>query len=168
MNRRAFLFGTAALAATTAEAVEIHFAPVENLERIDVALIDAAERSIDLAAFVLTSWPVIDALNRAAARGVEVRVVLDKSQSADRLAGPAVRVWTRRPLMHLKTMVIDGQRLRTGSANFSASGLKSQANDLLVIDEPAMVRRAEENFTRLWAESRQPSPPLTAPRSPPF
>jgi len=33
----------------------IHYAPAENLEHIDVALIDRAEHEIDLAAYVLTA-----------------------------------------------------------------------------------------------------------------
>jgi hypothetical protein len=32
----------------------IHYAPVENLEQADVALIDRAEHDIDIAAYVLT------------------------------------------------------------------------------------------------------------------
>jgi hypothetical protein len=34
----------------------IHYAPAENLEHVDVALIDRAEREIDMAAYVLTDW----------------------------------------------------------------------------------------------------------------
>lgn len=44
----------------------IHYAPVENLERSDVALIDQAEHNIDIAAYVLTDWPVMQALFWAA------------------------------------------------------------------------------------------------------
>jgi phosphatidylserine/phosphatidylglycerophosphate/cardiolipin synthase-like enzyme len=44
--------------------------PAENLEHIDVELIDSAQREIDLAAYVLTDWPVIQALTRVAGRGV--------------------------------------------------------------------------------------------------
>jgi phosphatidylserine/phosphatidylglycerophosphate/cardiolipin synthase-like enzyme len=36
--------------------------------------------------------------------------------------------------MHLKSYQIDGRLLRTGAANFSASGLKRQDNDLIMID----------------------------------
>jgi phosphatidylserine/phosphatidylglycerophosphate/cardiolipin synthase-like enzyme len=57
----------------------IHYAPGENLERIDVALIDGAEREIDMAAYVLTDWPVMQALTRAADRGY-----LDGTQLAER------------------------------------------------------------------------------------
>jgi phosphatidylserine/phosphatidylglycerophosphate/cardiolipin synthase-like enzyme len=35
--------------------------------------------------------------------------------------------------MHLKSYEIDSKLLRTGAANFSASGLKRQDNDLIVI-----------------------------------
>jgi phosphatidylserine/phosphatidylglycerophosphate/cardiolipin synthase-like enzyme len=49
----------------------IHYAPAENLEHVDVALIDRAEHEIDMAAYVLTDWPVMQALTRAADRGVK-------------------------------------------------------------------------------------------------
>jgi hypothetical protein len=39
----------------------VHYAPAENPERVDVALIDTARNEIDLAAYVLTDWPVIQA-----------------------------------------------------------------------------------------------------------
>ena len=35
-------------------APSIHYAPAENLEHVDVALIDAAKHEIDLAAYILT------------------------------------------------------------------------------------------------------------------
>jgi phosphatidylserine/phosphatidylglycerophosphate/cardiolipin synthase-like enzyme len=47
-------------------ALVIHYAPAENLEHIDVALIDTAKHEIDMAAYVLTDWPIMLALTRAA------------------------------------------------------------------------------------------------------
>jgi phosphatidylserine/phosphatidylglycerophosphate/cardiolipin synthase-like enzyme len=71
--------------ATTADdsAPVIHYAPIENLEHIDVALIDAAKREIDLAAYVLTDWPVIQALTRAADRGVKTGVAARLGRALD-------------------------------------------------------------------------------------
>ena len=40
----------------------IHYAPAENLEHVDVALIDRAEHEIDMAAYALTDWAVMQAL----------------------------------------------------------------------------------------------------------
>ena len=62
----------------------IHYAPGENLEHVDVDLIDRAEHEIDMAAYVLTDWPILQALTRAADRGVKVRIYLDGTQLAER------------------------------------------------------------------------------------
>jgi phosphatidylserine/phosphatidylglycerophosphate/cardiolipin synthase-like enzyme len=62
----------------------IHYALAENLEHIDVELIDTAKREIDMAAYVLIDWPVMQALTRAADRGVEIRIYLDGAQLGER------------------------------------------------------------------------------------
>jgi phosphatidylserine/phosphatidylglycerophosphate/cardiolipin synthase-like enzyme len=83
------LFATAALLALCSPgladpAPALHYAPAENLERLDAALIDQAKHEIDMAAYVLTDWPVMLALTRAADRGVKVRIYLDGVQLAER------------------------------------------------------------------------------------
>ena len=62
----------------------IYYAPAENLEHIDVALIDGAQHEIDMAAYVLTDWSVMQALRRAADRGVQIRIYLDGTQLGER------------------------------------------------------------------------------------
>ena len=120
--------------------VEIHYAPAENLERVDVDLLRSAHTKIDMAAYSLTDWPVIDALIDAHRRGVAVRIVLDPSQqhALDRLREitGSIRMKAPGPYMHLKSYAIDGRILRSGSANLSASGLKQQDNDLIIVREP--------------------------------
>jgi phosphatidylserine/phosphatidylglycerophosphate/cardiolipin synthase-like enzyme len=56
--------------------------------------------------------------------------------------------------MHLKAYAIDGEVLRTGSGNFSRSGLASQDNDLVFITDPATVDAFETNFERIWAPAQ--------------
>lgn len=56
------------------------------------------------------------------------------------------------PLMHLKSYQIDGRWLRTGAANFSASGLKRQDNDLLIIESRAAATAFERRFDAIFAE----------------
>ena len=142
-----------------AESVEVHYAPVENLEHIDVAELRSARTKIDMAAFSLNDWPVIDALIAAKRRGVAVRVVLDPSEqhAMDRLSEIAnnIRMKAAGPYMHLKAFAVDGGSLRTGSANFSASGLKLQDNDLILIREPGAVRAFEARFEQIWAVGKQ-------------
>ncbi len=142
----------------------IHYSPVENLEHTDIMLIDQAEHNIDIAAYVLTDWAIIRALIRAAQRGVKVRLYLDGRRIGEReptplfrelLVTPEIDVRFKRPkspLMHLKSYQIDGRWLRTGAANFSASGLKRQDNDLLVIDSEAAAKAFERRFNVIFAE----------------
>lgn len=152
---RPFLPGIALLYASVfAAGLELHYAPPENLEQVDVALIDSARLSIDLAAFVLTDWPVIAALDRAAERGVVVRIVLDPGQHhsyarLDKLAD-GIRVKHKGPLMHLKAYAIDGAVLRTGSANLSASGEKRQDNDLVIDRDATSAMQFERRFEQIW------------------
>jgi phosphatidylserine/phosphatidylglycerophosphate/cardiolipin synthase-like enzyme len=53
--------------------------------------------------------------------------------------------------MHLKSYQIDGRLLRTGAANFSASGLKRQDNDLIVIESAEAVASFKGNFDARFA-----------------
>jgi len=59
--------------------------------------------------------------------------------------------------MHLKSHQFDGRLLRMGAANFSASGLKRQDNDLIVIESAeaaAAFKRAFYARCRLALSSR--------------
>ncbi len=148
-----------------AATIDIHYAPAENLEAIDVALLDNAGVSIDMAAYVLTDDSVIAALGDAADRGVAVRLYLDRSEFGGHsekivalLAKPGVaaRVKPSGVLMHMKAYAVDGAQLRTGSGNFSRSGLSRQDNDLLVTDDKAAVARFEHDFDRIFAQGLAP------------
>lgn len=145
-------------------ALEQHFSPAENLERIDVALIDSAARTLDMAAYVLTDRPVIEALARAGRRGVRVRLfrqpqdyeargVVAEALADLEPAGVTIRFQDPgKPLMHLKAYCVDGSTLRVGAANFSASGLKHQANDLEIIRGETACAGFDRTFAKLWEE----------------
>jgi phosphatidylserine/phosphatidylglycerophosphate/cardiolipin synthase-like enzyme len=113
-----------------------HSLRAENLEHVDVALIDSAQHEIDMAAYVLTEWPVMQALTRAADRGVAIRIYLDGKHLAEREPAkvsndlaetPGVEIRIKRTgsdPMHLKSYQIDGRLLRTGAANFSGEQMQ--------------------------------------------
>jgi hypothetical protein len=50
-----------------------------------------------------------------------------------------------------KSYQIDGRFLRTGAANFSASGLKRQDNDLIVIESAGAAASFKRNFDARFA-----------------
>lgn len=155
--------GAAAIAAAgpVAPPFEQHYAPGENLEAIDVALIGEAGHALDMAAYVLTE--VIRALQQAATRGVRVRIYRQHeerrppSEAAAALAefertGGEIRFKPAdAPLMHLKTYCVDGRALRFGAANFSRSGLTAQDNDLEIARGPGVCMAFEADFERMWS-----------------
>ena len=89
-----------------------------------ISLIDQAKRQIDIAVFSFNRQSIIEALVKARQRGVEIRLMTDRSQLAasknmediSRLlnSGVDVRVSThKKGLMHTKMAIFDGlsQRL---------------------------------------------------------
>jgi phosphatidylserine/phosphatidylglycerophosphate/cardiolipin synthase-like enzyme len=153
------------LVGARAATLDVHYAPTENLEAIDVDLINKAGVSIDMAAYVLSDAAVIEALADAADRGVAVRIYLDPSEYAPQaqalaslIAKPGVdaRIKSGGALMHMKAYAIDRVRLRTGSGNFSRSGLSRQDNDLVVTDDVQAIERFEQDFETIFARGAAP------------
>jgi phosphatidylserine/phosphatidylglycerophosphate/cardiolipin synthase-like enzyme len=137
-----------------AVAQEVHYSPEEQLDAIDATLIEGAKYSIDFASDSLTDRGVLDALNAAERRGVAVRIVLDPRERHDFVRlddlSDDVRIKQSGPLMHLKAYSVDGEILRTGSANFSASGERQQDNDLIVIRDAEAAAKFDAHFERMW------------------
>jgi phosphatidylserine/phosphatidylglycerophosphate/cardiolipin synthase-like enzyme len=63
--------------------------------------------------------------------------------------------------MHLKSYQIDGGILRTGAANFSASGLKREDNDLIVIESVEAAAAFRHNFDARFARGDILAPSAT-------
>jgi phosphatidylserine/phosphatidylglycerophosphate/cardiolipin synthase-like enzyme len=61
--------------ATGAPTSENHYAPAQDLERLDVQEIDRARHTIDIAMYAFTDRYVADAVLRAAHRGVAIRSI---------------------------------------------------------------------------------------------
>ena len=59
--------------------------------------------------------------------------------------------------MHLKSYQIDGKLLRTGAANFSASGLKRQDDDLVVIESAEAAAAFKPAFDARFSFARRTS-----------
>ena len=88
-----------------------------------------------------------------------IRIVLDPRERHDFVAlgdlADNVRIKRGGPYMHLKAYSIDGQVLRTGSANFSTSGEHQQDNDLVIIRDAGIAAKFDAHFERMW-DAAQP------------
>ena len=101
--------------------------------------------------------PFLRELERAARRGVKVRVVTAERHNFPLLREALVHAAARAPLevrlypgrmTHVKALLVDGRRLVLGSANFDVWSYHSQQEYLLVAAEPGII----EDFRRRVAE----------------
>jgi phosphatidylserine/phosphatidylglycerophosphate/cardiolipin synthase-like enzyme len=141
--------------------VEVAFSPGGGATELVVKTISEARQSIRVAAYSFTSKPIAQALLEAHKRGIDVRVVLDKSNATARYSsatflanvGIPTRINHRYAIMHDKFMVVDGDRVETGSFNFTASAEAKNAENVLVLRDPAVAQRYGKEWERLWEES---------------
>ncbi len=141
-----------------------------------VQAIDGARLRIDLAMFHLTDTSIAEALGRAHARGVAVRVILDGSSlrtrkldkiaAALRDAGVDVRGSTPAfTITHEKAMVVDGAVVFITAINLTKDVGKTR--DLGVVTHaPQIAAEVERVFEQDWqnaANQTGDTPPLTEP-----
>lgn len=118
--------------------------------------IAAARNSIRVQAYSFTSAVIAKALVAAHRRGVDVKVILDKSQrtakysSADFLANAGVPTWIDDccAIAHNKVIVIDGQTVITGSFNFTKAAQERNAENLLLLRNRALADRYTTNWEK--------------------
>ncbi|WP_448954853.1 phospholipase D family nuclease [Labrys neptuniae] len=142
--------------------VAVCFTPGEDCEGRIVAAICAARRQILIQAYGFTSVPIISAVKAAAARGVEVLIILDKSNDRGRysaatyLSNAGIPVWidTASGIAHNKVMIIDREIVLTGSYNFTKAAKTRNAENLLMIASRAIALRFEANWNARFKLSR--------------
>ncbi len=142
---------------------EIHpvFSPEDGSEIIN--LIKNAEDSIEIEMYVFTSRDVVDALVDAKARGVNIRIIIERStisgsnkQIFDELAakGFNVRYASKTyKLTHSKFMIIDNKSVLVGSHNFSNSALFKNREASVIIADHNTVSEFLSIFELDWALS---------------
>ena len=67
--------------------------------------------------------------------------------------GVPVRVDYRYAVMHDKFIVVDGDVVETGSFNFTAAAEGHNAENVLVLHDPAVAQLYGQEWERLWGES---------------
>lgn len=147
---------------------DIHYAPAENLERLDADVLGRAHRKIDICMYAFTDRYLAEILLDRARHGVKVRIYRDgeqfeeeqrrrggRSSTTNLLRGQpnieiGVKPASQRFLMHTKAFEIDDSLLREGSANWSPAGLKDQDNSISFVNDPVALSGFERNFQAIW------------------
>jgi phosphatidylserine/phosphatidylglycerophosphate/cardiolipin synthase-like enzyme len=142
-----------------APAITAIFSPEDGREIIE--FIDSAEKSIDIEMYVFSSRDVVEALERAKARGVEIRIIIERNVVGDdneeiyrellakgfnvRFASSAYK------LTHAKIIIVDGKAVLVGSHNLSNSALYKNREASVIIRDAATLEEFGAAFATDWA-----------------
>ena len=143
----AFLPAVPVSSVASGAAIAVCFAPEEDCAAFAVRAIDNAEREILVGAYGLTTGSgIVEALVRAKERGVDVRLIADKTTPCRRASGigaltaAGVPIWIddQPRIAHAKTMVIDGAVTLMGSYNWT-TGAAQNSEDLNLVSSPTVA-----------------------------
>ena len=144
------------------------FSPTHDPINVVVDAIDQAEQTVAFMVFSFTHADVVDALERAQARGVAVLGIFDESQANgawsvdEELAAAGVPVMIdgnqnatgfSGGKLHHKVLVVDAgtasAQVVSGSMNWSNAGTTDNDENLLLFDSPSLAAPMMEEFCAL-------------------
>jgi len=141
--------------------IEVYFSPHGGCTDAIVSALNGAKQTVLVQAYSFTSAPIAKALAEAHRRGVDVKLILDKTNrtrnysSADFVVHEGIPTWidTAHTIAHNKILILDSQTVITGSFNFTKAAELHNAENLLVIHDPALAKKYTENWLRCQKQS---------------
>jgi len=149
---------------STLAKTEVYFSLSDNPQKEIIKNINQAEAFINIAMYIFTDREIALPLIKAQERGVKVRLYLDKDQvdyqySQSRFLvqkGIKTRISSNNYIMHHKFAIIDNRLLLTGSYNWTFSANNRNDENLLIIDDPEIITRYQNQFEKLWSNKYSP------------
>jgi len=153
----------------------VQFSRSDRISVSLVAAIDRTEKTLLLSLYDLRLSEVAEALLRAKARGVDIRLVYDKghvplaepgvsggpSPEYQLLLGAGVPIRLLKGgssfgIMHHKYAVFDGELLMTGSFNWTRAADDRNFENAVFTKDPAVIDGFTRNWDWMWALGRSP------------
>jgi phosphatidylserine/phosphatidylglycerophosphate/cardiolipin synthase-like enzyme len=131
------------------------FTPGENCIGDIVEAINQSKRSLLIQATDFSSTPIINAVLSAKQRGVDVRIIFDKSlqekessHTALSLSQSHIPVWidNKVAFAHNNVMIIDDSKIITGGFSFTPEAQERNAENLIILTNPAIAKRYVDNW----------------------
>lgn len=146
---------------TIPNGIQVYFSPDGGATEGVVGALAAATNLVRVQAYSFTSAPISRALVAARGRGVDVAVILDDSQKTEKYSeadflsnnGIPTLIDDKHAIAHNKIMVIDGYAVVTGSFNFTKAAEERNAENLLIINDPALASKYLANWRTHQAHS---------------
>jgi phosphatidylserine/phosphatidylglycerophosphate/cardiolipin synthase-like enzyme len=139
-------------------ASEAFFSPGEDCLRQIIHRFASARRSADLCVFTITDDRITRALLDAHRRGVQLRLITDNEKAFDagsditriQSAGVPTRVDRTPYHMHHKYALFDGERLLSGSYNWTRGAANDNEENVIDTGDPRLVAVFRQHFEQLW------------------
>jgi len=140
---------------------EVCFTPRDNCADLIIENIDKAKKTLLIQAYSFTSAPIAKSILNAKKRGVDVKIILDKSQfsqkysSAKFLINQKIPIWKDKKvaIAHNKVMIIDDKITITGSFNFTKAAQEKNAENVLIIEDSLLAKK----YTKNWMDRKNKS-----------
>ncbi len=137
---------------------EARFSPGEDCLEMIRKELDFTRQRADICVFTITDDRITRAIERAADRGVRLRLLSDDEKAWDagsdierlRARGIPVAVDSSPAHMHHKFAIFDGARLLTGSYNWTRSAAQHNEENLVLSDDRRLLSAFQQEFDKLW------------------
>ncbi|MDR0225438.1 MAG: phospholipase D family protein [Burkholderiaceae bacterium] len=126
-----------------APGVQVGFSPEGSARTLVLETIGGARQSIQMLAYAFQAPDIMQALVDAKKRGVQVRVVIDKKRNLGKTSkkamdfvtagGVELRTNDHFHIHHDKTIIVDGEKVQTGSFNYAPSAETANSENVVVI-----------------------------------
>ncbi len=135
-----------------------YFSPGDDCENAIVSSIRNANHSVKICVFTISENVITNEIIAAKKRGVSVTIITDNDKLNDKgsdirwLADEGVRIKIDQSSshMHHKFCIVDKEILLTGSYNWTKSAADRNQENLLVTEDPKMVKAYLNEFEKLW------------------
>lgn len=148
---------------TPTEKLNICFTPPSGCGALIIQQISQAKKSIYVQAFNFYSEPIARELIKAKKRGLDVRLILDKSNNNNpksqarmtKKAGIETVIDPVQGIAHNKVMIIDQAKVITGSFNFSDSADTRNAENVVLMEDLDIAQSYLKNWLNRYEVAKQ-------------
>ena len=138
--------------------VSSYFSPKRGAADTVAGFIDRCTDTIDAAVYSITHDEISEALVRAKARGVQVRIIIDNLQAANKYAddehllehGISLIRARQSGCMHNKFIIGDKKSVGTGSFNWTKNADTRNRENFVIIRLRYVVQEFQREFDAMW------------------
>ena len=139
---------------------EAHFSPGFDCQDAINRNIRHCRSTLDICVFTISDNRIVETIEAAFERGIKVRIVTDDDKQYDkgndifRMKDKGIPVVTDKTSnhMHHKFAIFDKKIVLCGSYSWTHSAATRNNEDIVILDDPPVVRGFCSEFERLWKE----------------